>query len=293
MNPVDPILNSLDRSNLRALVLVGLLAPLACGDEPGQLSVTTYGEDFIEVEIPTASGPDDEGFVDGYRLEYSRFLLALGPIRVADRSDAVGAELDQQQIFDLTAPGPHPVIAFEEIDAQRWDRISVEVGPASNAVAGNATAADVELMNTNGYSSHVEGTATNGQDTYTFTWSFSTDTLYTDCQDANGQMGVVVPTGGSANMEITVHGDHFVYDDLQADDAVLRFQALADADAQGDGDGEITLEELDAVTLDRLSADQYGTGGDGSIVTLRDYLETLSRNLLHFQGEGDCSQVRR
>ena len=284
----------MDRRKHFGTLVVGALgasALVACGGGTGELSVTTYGEDFIEVEIPTAAGPDDEGFVDGFRLEYDRFLIALGPLRVADRAGDVGAELTETRVFDMTQPGPHAVESFAEIDARRWDRVSVDVAPAADAVAGNAAAADVALMNDRSLSSYVEGTATDGTETYTFAWAFDTDTRFERCRDANGQMGVVVPTGGSANVEITVHGDHFVYDDLQSDDAVLRFRALADADANGDFD--ITLEELDAVTLDRLPADQYGTGGDGSVATLRDYVESLSRSLIHFQGEGDCEQTRR
>lgn len=275
----------------KAFIALSAVAPLACGGGTGELTMTTDGEDFIEVEIPTAAGPDDEGFVDGFRLEYSRFLVALGPIRVADRDGDVGAEVAEARIFDLTQPGPHLIQRFDEVDARRWDRVSVDVAPASDAVAGNATDGDVAFMNERGLSSHVEGTATNGAESYAFSWSFATDTRFERCQEADGQLGVVVPTGGSANVEITVHGDHFVYDDLQAEDAVLRFRALADAD--GDADGDITLEELAAVTLDRLPADQYGTGGDGAVVTLRDYVESLSRSLIHFQGEGDCAQTRR
>jgi hypothetical protein len=264
---------------------------VGCGDETGELTVTTYGEDFIEVEIPTAAGPDDEGFVDGFRLTYDRFLISLGLLTIADRDGEVGAEMTEARVFDMTRSGPHAVARFSEIGARRWDDVSLEVEPPTTAVAGNATADDVSQLVDGGWSSYVEGSATDGQSTWTFAWGFDTNTRYEECREASGQAGVVVPAGGSANVEITVHGDHFVYDDLQSDDAVLRFRALAEADANADG--EITLEELDAVSLDRLPSDQYGTGGDGSVVTLRDYVTSLSSSLIHFQGEGDCVQRRR
>ena len=102
---------------------------------------------------------------------------------------------------------------------------------------------------------------------------------------------MVVPSGGTATMELTVHGDHLFYDDLQSDEAVLRFTAFAEADGRGDGDRIVTLEELAAVDLTTLPAEQYGTGGAASIVTLRDFVAALTRALIHFQGEGDCRQT--
>lgn len=279
-----------------AKVLIGSLglSAGACGEDgTGEISVNTYGEDFIEVEIPQASGREDEGFVDGFRLAYDTFLVALGPVRIADRNGDLGAEMAGARVFDMTPAGPHSVVTFSDVDARRWDRVSVGLSPAQDAGAGNASAADVQFMNDMGYSTYVEGSATDGTKTFTFAWGFQTNTLFDRCQDANGQLGLVVPTGGRVNMEITVHGDHFVYDDLQDPDAELRFRALADADVEGNGDGEVTLEELDAIDLSRLPADLYGTGGDGSVVTLRDYVEALSRTLIHFQGEGDCEQQRQ
>lgn len=262
----------------------------ACGEDTGSLNVTTFGEDFIELGIPVATGPDVEGVVDGFEVRYDTFMVVLSDLEVADRNGSVGHRDEDARVFDMTLTGPHPVTTVESLEAQRWDQIGLALRPATSVVPMNVDTEDANFMRDRGYSSYVEGEATRGSESYRFAWGFTTATAYDECEDADQDLGVVVPTGGTASMEITIHGDHFLYDDLQDDDADLRFQAIADADANQDG--EVTLEELDAVNLDTLPSDLYGTGGDGSVNTLRDYLEAQSRTLIHFQGEGDCRQTR-
>ena len=271
-----------------ACVLCTLLAGTACGDGDGgtgTLKVTTYGEDFIEQQIPAASG-GGEGIVDGYTVTYSKFLVCLDGLTVADRDGNVGARLTEQRVFDLHPAGPHSVTTFDDLDARRWDSVGVRVAPASGATAGNATTADVKLMNNGGHSVYVEGQSVKGSDTLSFQWGFATTTRYEDCQEKSTGSGIVIPSGGAATIEFTIHGDHLLYDDLQSADPSLRFEAIANADA--DSDGEVTLQELSQVDLTTLPPSQYGTGGAGSVKTLADFVTALTRTLVHYQGEGHC-----
>jgi len=272
---------------------MGLLALItsACsdGDSAGRglLELTVYGEDFIEDEIPAAPTAEDEGFVDGWTVRFSRFLICLGDITVADHGGDVGVEDETWRIFDMHRSGPHQVVSFDDVGAQRWDRVSFAIEPAgSNAVAGNSSDADVELMQDNGYSVFAEGVAENGDDTFTFAWGFDTSTEYSDCHHDDFGEGVVVPNGGVDIAEITIHGDHLFYDDLQSADTVLRFDAMAAADA--DDDGEITLEELALVDLTMLTEGTYGTGGIGTVEDLGAFVTALTRTLGHWRGEGHC-----
>jgi hypothetical protein len=86
---------------------------------------------------------------------------------------------------------------------------------------------------------------------------------------------------------VTVHGDHLFYDDLASPDALLRFEAMAAADA--DADGEVTLEELHQVRLASLSSDQ-GTYGVGSfdIDDLGAFVRAATQTVGHYDGEGHC-----
>jgi hypothetical protein len=269
-------------------MLAGLFIALAgCGtDDSGALRITTYGEDFIEQGIPDgAQSADGEGFADGFHVTFEKFLVVLGPIEVANRQENVGAIIADQQVFDMRLSGPHVVADVGDMGAQRWDEVSASIAPASLAIAGNATTADVARMNDEGYSVFVKGTADGPGGPYTFEWGFFTTTNYTSCEDADGQKGVVIPAGGRATLQFTVHGDHLFYDDLQSPDANLRFQAMADATTD---DQAITLEELAAVDLTTLPSGQYSTGGAGNITNLRQFVEALTRTLVHYQGEGHC-----
>jgi hypothetical protein len=261
------------------------LSLAGCGDQEGggagTLTLTTWGEDYIEQGIPATE------VEEGAAINFSKFLIALSELRVADASGAVGGELGEQRVFDLVPPGPHQLARFTAIGAQRWDRLGARIAPASGAVAGNASAADVTLMNQRGLSIYLEGSiqpATGAP--LSFAWGFDTATRYEDCEDAEGKLGVVVPTGGSATAQLTMHGDHFFYDSLQGD-AKLRVEALLAADT--DADRALTLTELAAVDLTTLPLDQYDTAGDGSVKTLADFVRALSRTLVHFQGEGHCT----
>lgn len=265
-------------------------AAVACGDDgEGNLTVNTYGEDFIEVEIPAATGPDGEGFVDDTTVTYSKFLVSFTDLRVADRDGEVGATVGPVGVWDLTLSGPHRVTDLT-VGAQTWDDVGITIQPDASAVAGNASQADVDDLLATGASVRTVGTAVHEGVTFSFDWYFTTATEYRNCVDGDGVAGVVVPDGGQVSMEITVHGDHLFFDDLQAEGSSLRFEAFASADVNGDD--ILTLEELETVDLTDLPPGQYGTGGDLSIVNLRQYVEAQTNSLIHFNGEGDCDQQR-
>jgi hypothetical protein len=273
-------------------IILGLSAALttgACVEAPGGLRLTTWGEAFIEQGIPAAGGPDEEGFVDGHAMRYDTFLVVLGELRVEDAEGDVAAERAESRVFDLTRPGPHAVVRLEDVPAGRWSGISARIAPDPAAVAGNATPAQLEEVRTRGASVIARGTLTTTSGAaLRFDWAFDTATRYEDCTDADGDPGVVVPSGGVVEAQLTVHGDHLFYDDLQSPEARLRGWAIAGADA--DRDGVVELQELARVGIDGLTG--YGTGGDGEVDELGAFVRALTRTLVHFQGEGHCRARR-
>lgn len=279
--------------NTAAALLLSSLVALSlasCGDDTsagqGSVSFSTWGEPFIEQGLPASE------FADGYEVEFDRFLVSIGNIEVADAEGNVAARHEGFFLVNHVEPGVKDLVSFEGLEAGAYERVSFETSPAprsATTLVGGVSEADAELMASGGYHVYAEGTLTGGGSSKRFAWGFGVPTKLDECEaelDGKRQRGALVPAGGSDSIELTIHGDHFFYDDLQASDAVLRGEALAQADA--DDDGMITLEELAAVRLVDLPAEQYGVGGVSSVDDLGAFVRFLSRTLGHFRGEGEC-----
>lgn len=264
---------------------------LGCGSDAGEgsVSVSVWGEEYIEVGIPAGE------FEDGWSVKYDRFLIALGDVRI-DKGGASGRVLEKLVLFDLTQPGPQRFGVLEGLAEGNWD----EFGFSSSSVddqtelAGSASAADKELMLEGDYNVYVQGTASKGDRRKRFAWGFSEPVRYASCVDVGGGQetsGVVVADGAEVEAQLTIHGDHLFYDDLASPEAKLRFDVIASADA--DDDGDVTLEELAAVRLAELSSDQgpYGVGAF-DVDDLRGFVAAATTSLGHFNGEGHCRPGR-
>lgn len=284
------------KAKLFSVCALGWLA-LACGsNDPtgsggeGTLSFTTWGEEYIEDEIPA---DPEGGFVDGWTLEYDKFLVNFRNIRVADAKGNEAASLHGSMLFDNHVKGVKTIVDFDRVEAKAWNHVSYEIAPvtADTELSRSASAADKQLMIDGGFSLYVEGTVEKEDVSKHFAWGFAIGTKYESChseQDGRDEYGVVVTNNGHLEVQLTTHGDHLFYDRLQAspDPAIvtsLRFEALAAADA--DEDGELTLDELDAKPIDVKLYDPSGLRAttQGAFVT------QLARTVGHFRGEGECN----
>lgn len=274
------------------LAAAGLAFAPACGDDEstpsgsGSITFSTWGEEYIEEAIPAGE------FEDGYTVTFDKFLVLVGNIEVADEAGEVVASDESFYLIEHTDPGVKEVVVFDGLEAKAYPKVSYETSPAERSnikLIGAATEADADMMADEGYHVYVEGTLSKDATSVTFKWGFGVPTLLDDCEgELDGKLteGAVVTEGGNDSIEFTIHGDHFFYDDLQAADAVVRGEAIAAADANMDG--EVTLEELAAVSLIDLPADQYGTGGVDGVNDLGAFVEFLSRTVGHYRGEGEC-----
>lgn len=274
------------------LLAAGLL--LGCSsEETGTVTFTTWGEDYIESGIPAG----DEGFVDGWSVEYDKFLVAFANLAIADAAGNVAVSSDEQFVVDNVQPGRKQLVSFGDLEAKAWPEVSYEIRPPTSAATLiRATSDDLELLVEGGYSLYVEGTANKGEVSKTFALGFSIATGYHDCRAETGgkQTAGIVVTSGSENVsELTTHGDHLFYDRLQGSagtnlETSLRFEAIARADDEGDGDGAITAEELAAQGLDVTLYDPSGLPADD----LLEFMTGLARSVGHFRGEGECSLAK-
>lgn len=278
---------------LSALAMMTGVLALACGDDTGgpsggsgKVTFTTWGEEYIEDQIPP------ETFADGFTITYSKFLVSIGNITIADGDGKEAANEPGFFLIDHTEAGVKELVSFDGLEAKSYTKVSYELNTASAADTtkiGKVTDADVTLMTDNQYMVYVEGTLSKDGESKTFKWGFSEPTLLEDCEgEIDGKIaeGVLVTDGGEDVVQLTIHGDHPFYDDLQSPDAKVRGQAAFDADA--DDDGEITQEELALVQLVDLPADEYGTGGVDGVNELGSFVAFLSRTVGHYRGEGEC-----
>jgi hypothetical protein len=265
---------------------LGTLAGCGSGssDGHGTAQVTIWGEEYIEQGIPA------DVFADGWAVRFDEFLLLLSDIHARSSNAEQSRRFDRPQLVDLVNPGPHDVASFE-LRAQAWPEFGYSIRPADSDDVFHQAVSDAqrERMLGAGYSVYISGRATRGDETKTFAWGFATTTQYDECVSvANGRQvpGFVVSAGGTQAVQITIHGDHFFYDDLASEAAVPRFDALAAADA--DGDGDVTLDELSAVKLVRIAEGTYGTGSVSDVDDLGAFVRAQTASIGHFQGEGHC-----
>ncbi|MGA9522055.1 MAG: hypothetical protein WBV82_11350 [Myxococcaceae bacterium] len=138
-------------------------------------------------------------------------------------------------------------------------------------------------MSVRGASLYVEGTAEKDGQTKHFAWAFDTDTRYSHCDTT-----IDAKSGETGRAQLTIHGDHLVYDDLFSETPNVAFQLIADADA--DQDGEITEAELQATDIRTQARYQVGSTG---ITDLWRFIRFQSTSVGHIDGEGHCEVTRQ
>lgn len=251
----------------------------------GKLDITLWGEHYVEAGIP------DADFADGWNVRFTKFLLVLGDVFIADEQDGEAARLTGSRLFDLVAKGPHAVATLDNIKARAWDNVGYELvsARADTQVQSSASSEDLAAMLAGPYSLSVSGEARRGTEARNFDWDFAEPTSYARCvaiEQGRETRGILVRPGARETVELTIHGDHFFYDDLASERAVLRFDAIALADS--DEDGEITLDELSRTKLVDIPEGTYGTGSASDVNDLGAFVRALTRTLGHFRGEGHC-----
>ena len=285
-----------------------LLLLSSCDAGTGTVQIFVEAEDTIPEGLEPGDG--EEQVVDGWTVRYQKFLVTLGDF-AAERSDGT-ERLSAPTIYVIDLmhlpAGGFVLAEFADVEAARWDQVAYSLPNATtDARAGEGTTdADRRLMVDGGFSIHIEGELTrpDGQScpggaadacvpatTVRFRWSLQAGTRFADCAPPTGALGFAVPSGGTAQVKPTIHGDHWFFTNITQGGEITQRRAQWIADADLDLDGETTLEELRAVPAGKLFRAELGYNLSGSIipiVTAYDYLEAQARTLGDFQGEGEC-----
>jgi len=211
----------------------------------------------------------------------------------ANDSSNEGSRYGFTHLVDLVTPGPYQIYSFD-LAARAWPEFGYTIAPAATDYVLYETASDEQLerMLDSGYSVYVSGSASRQGVIKTFAWGFTNSTRYDECVseiDGKETPGIVVANGADEIVQVTIHGDHFFYDDLASQSAVPRFDAMAAAD--GDDDGEVTLDELSAVKLVDIPQGTYGTGSASHVDDLGAFVRALTTTIGHFRGEGHCVTI--
>lgn len=184
-------------STSRSILLVALLSFFGgCADARGSVTLTAYGEQFVEEGIPATD--------DGWAIGFDRFLVRLRRVAVG------GTALPVSGPVDLTRPSQG-----------RGHSLGRSFVPEGSYDDVRFTLERLE----------VEGQATRGNERKTFAWIFDEPILFDTCDAV-----VRVEQGKTTTLEITLHADHLFFDSLVAEEPALVFQALADADADENGE---------------------------------------------------------
>jgi hypothetical protein len=279
------------------------------GNGTGRVQVFIVPESTITDGISPGGGAEE--IADGWKVEYSKFLVTVGNFRASstESGDSIGDP--SVYVLDLrNAPAGGYVFAdFGSAPAVRFDKVGEDMPAAKAGVRGIAPTsdADVAMMVAKGYALYFEGTITNDSGkscnptkpaecvdarSITFKWGFAMGTSFYDCGSAQGDTGFAVPKGGAVQVKPTIHGDHWFFSDISQGAEVTTRYAQYVADSDLDHDGETTLEELGKVkSADVFPAAKYklsGTVGGAPIATALDFVKAQARTIHDFQGDGEC-----
>lgn len=251
---------------------------------------------------------------DGWQITFERLFVGIGQVSLDGDACNTYANAFYSRLLDLGMPGKQKVAevfglgtcnlrlylfppygaklgqGVSEDDRTFFTSIEHDAGVAvCNGEPGGDRDAGITL---NGASVYVRGQASRGAAQKRFEWAFPLSYGFGQCgpsRDVEGDHSLTLRTGESPPFAIMMRAEELLRASPD-DDAPLRFDALADADA--DGDQAVTLEELSNVALP-MSSPSVDAGVpppcDGSEPTLRYLLEqVLLPRMVRVNTTGRC-----
>ncbi len=296
-----------------SLVLVPLAA--GCDSASGSGSLTLLLEPEASITDGVAAGSANEDIVDGWSATFSKYVVAVGDVRLDHGSSSAESLHPTVHVVDLTAL---PSAGFTIVDepslaAGRWDRVDYAlVSPTSAAVRHTSVSqADLDTMVTGGCTYLIEGTLSKsgGQscppsgscrptDSIDFEFCVPATVTFTDCGPEDGLPGLVITSDRTTVAALTFHGDHLFFSSFPAGEELVARRAQWLADADTDGDDLVTRAELEGITgatalstLFPSASYNLANAPGGAIDTAFDFVVGQLRTQGHFQGEGECAFI--
>ncbi len=310
------------KTRFAAVVSVAVLS--ACGPGVGTLSVIVEAEDVITEGLTPGTGA--ENIRDGWTVDFSKYLVAIGDIEVELATDSkVHTHAEEVYVVDLKKV-PASGLALWTLDmmqAGTWNFGFATPGAADGATKHESvTQADFDAMKAADATYLVAGTITKtdgrscpppslampggktamgmnsaGHACYAatsvaFDFTVQAETTYGPCE-LDEKPGFTIAKGMTQTVAATLHGDHLFFNGFpeSSEGGVTRLaQWLADCDLNLDG--TVTRAELEAVTPTALAEidTRYQLGGSPitPLDTMWKYVTAQLKTLGHMNGEGEC-----
>jgi len=290
-----------------ALLIIGAGCTSEDAAGEGSLRLQAGGGRALETGFPYTEGGVEYAFVDGWSLQFTRYVLVIGDVELSDpQSGAVVGSWPGPAIIDLKKDSgtQHEVVTLEGLPAKRLDlefRLQIATGQAENR---NVDADVAEEMISEGYSHWIEGDAGKDGESVHFILRLKTPTRYYDCINGKDMTkGIAIEASKTIGAFIYAHALHLFWDTLAAGDESLRFDAFAAvSDAEGDSETLTESELANQDLTDLLDADGeplrdsdgsrvfYNDGGilPSDSLTLKTFVEYAVRYGVHFNGVGLC-----
>jgi len=306
------------RSFLRAAALssvaLGMTFAIAgCGSDDaatggggeGSLTLSVGGGAALQQGFPYTEGDVEYAFVDGWSLEFTKYVVVLGGVQMRDPAGgSVVGEWSGPAVLDLATGGGNnqELTTLQGLPATRLDIEFDLLHATASADNRSASPEDFDDMVQNGWSFLVEGNASKEGRTVAFRFGLGIQSHYEDCINGKDKTkGIAIERDKTIGAFIYAHALHLFWDTLAAGDESLRFDAFA---AVAGDDDLVTNEELRQQDLTDLR-DENGDplrDADGSRVMYNDggslppdqqnleaFLNYAARAGIHFNGVGLCA----
>lgn len=270
------------------------------GSGTGSLSVHLSGGNAVKTGFPVEENGAMVTFVDGWSIQFSKFLVSFGIIDVHGTDGAMGVTSTDRFIADLhEADAALPT--FEGLAARHWEHFGFEISPPDATTQKIGTVEDnfIQTMMAGKYNYFVQGTATKGAESIEFIYGIGSAAKYADCKN-DGASGLLISSDATTDVEITIHAAHIFFDALESESAGLRFDAMG---AVCGTDKKLDIGEVASQNLSNLKdaagmplQDQSGMAvkyNTGSIQLptndLLAFMQASSAAMAHLNRDGLCT----
>jgi hypothetical protein len=285
------------KSTMTILALTAVTA-VGCGDDggsgAGNLTVVLEAEETIPEGL--ASGIGDEDITDGYSVEFSRYIVAVGLLDMAQANGANRQQGTVVTVADYTnLPTTLPALeTFNGIPAGQYSEFGYDTPVIDDTVVNvnGVSDDDVQRMIDSNLTYIIQGTLTaDAGGSKEFLIEADVPSVYTDCGE-EPELGVNV--GASTTASVTIHGDHIFFNGFPADESDVTRLAQWMWDVEDvDEDEVLTKTDFEAATdvgalFPSPAYSGLNDGPVGPINNAWDFIRSQLGTQGHLDGEGEC-----